>query len=59
MRWAWSCGASWCASMRLPSSRSSSASSKSAGRARSDAGAPPSFGPGSLSGRSGGAGWRS
>eukprot|EP00969_Alexandrium_andersonii_P167395 7399975-Alexandrium_andersonii.AAC.1 len=38
MRWASSCGASWCANMRLASRRSSSASSRSAGRALSAAG---------------------
>eukprot|EP00969_Alexandrium_andersonii_P136152 6024049-Alexandrium_andersonii.AAC.1 len=59
MRWASSCGASWCASVRPPRSRSSSATSKSAGRARSAAGAPLSSGPGCLSGKSAGASWRS
>eukprot|EP00969_Alexandrium_andersonii_P210094 9281341-Alexandrium_andersonii.AAC.1 len=58
MRWASSCCASWRASVSPPSSRSPSASSKSAGRALSAAGAPLRSGPGSPSGRSGGASWR-
>eukprot|EP00969_Alexandrium_andersonii_P327798 14486336-Alexandrium_andersonii.AAC.1 len=59
MRWASSCGASWCAIMKLPSSRSPNASSRSVGRTRSTAGVPQSSGPDSPSGRSGGASWRS
>eukprot|EP00969_Alexandrium_andersonii_P152431 6741027-Alexandrium_andersonii.AAC.1 len=59
MRWALSCGTPWRASTRLPGSRSPSANSRSAGRASSAAGAPRSSGPGSRSGWSGGASWRS
>eukprot|EP00969_Alexandrium_andersonii_P005057 218911-Alexandrium_andersonii.AAC.1 len=45
--------------MRLPSSRSPGANSRSVGRALSAAGAPRSSGPDTPSGRSGGASWRS
>eukprot|EP00969_Alexandrium_andersonii_P309549 13679715-Alexandrium_andersonii.AAC.1 len=59
MHWASSCGASWCVSMRLPSSRSSSANPKSAGRTPSAARMPRSSGPDFQSGGSGGVSWRS